>query len=121
MGDVKRLRYVPQVNESETTQRKRKANRKTFTETNVLRLPVSRLTRDFRSFRLTQAIEASRLVLSQQADLWALRAWLALEHGRIDRVGRCAEKALALGGPHRSDALARLCLERIRRPAPRKK
>ena len=42
MGDVKRLRYVPQVNESETTQRKRKANRKTFTETNVLRLPVSR-------------------------------------------------------------------------------
>jgi hypothetical protein len=36
----------------------------------------------------------------RQAELWALRAWLSLEAGHIDRAREQARKALALGpGP----------------------
>lgn len=35
-------------------------------------------------------------VREQEADLWAVRGWLAVEAGRLDRARECASKALAL-------------------------
>jgi hypothetical protein len=67
-------------------------------------------------------------LLEREAEVWAVRAWLALEHGRTDRARRYAEKAVALAdlgpegptlrrirAPFRCLPLAEVCLRRLER------
>jgi hypothetical protein len=73
----------------------------------------------------------SQVILARfppMGDLWTIRAWLALEQGRTERVGEYARKALELsdlgfGAPgvrqilvFPSRRLVGLCLERIEKP-----
>jgi hypothetical protein len=75
---------------------------------------------------LFQGTQLLMLLYQQQADLWTVRAWLALEHGRIDRVRDFTSKAFALADLgrgavkgtkqillFRSRPLASLCLDLI--------
>jgi hypothetical protein len=41
-----------------------------------------------------EAMQLLRQARATEADLWAIRAWLALEHGRVDRTGEYARRAL---------------------------
>jgi hypothetical protein len=78
-------------------------------------------------FTLLQGTEAFNAALGHEAELWALRAWLALEHGRIDRARDHAGKAMKLAdygqaapgirhiAAFRCLPLTQLCLERIDR------
>jgi hypothetical protein len=78
-------------------------------------------------FTLLQGTEAFNAAIGHEADLWALRAWLALEHGRIDRARDHAGKVMKLAdygqaapgirhiAAFRCLPLTQLCLERIDR------